>query len=229
LAGQTAGWNLATNASPRGQKSPSIKALLARKPARSQESLLLGGALAAQFGVAVWKAAEPHDYVAVQRRPVQVGRRGRRPPGHRDVLVAQGLGMHERQVEEVVQGRVQDLVETGPDGRPREMPGQGVGGEGVGRATIQVARNWSSSRSNARAPTASSAQSSSSRRAALWCRASNRSPMVASKRSFLENQRLGPASIQNSTTSAGFIVPRYTVQLLATYSVQLQFTCWASP
>src|SRR5690242_17109526 len=122
-----------------------MPAFLAGEAAAVEEGLLIGRGGAAEDGVAMREAAEPADDVGVQLRPLQLlGVANGAKQRAAALLVGGGLGMLERQIEELptVGRRLQ--VEAAGDGafghRARQWIGgiaSRVGAEHVARKLIE--------------------------------------------------------------------------------------------
>ncbi len=175
---------------------------LSRETALVEERLLGRRGGAAQGRVPVREAAEAGDDVAVGDGPFEaVGVAGvlQQPLEQRDAgfLVGQRLRMLVGQVEERPQLGRDGLVVAGGDGGGGDRPGLAVGGEGVSAAPVEVAGNWSSRISRARAPSASAAQASYLPRAAARWAGSNFRRMASSNASDLANHLAGPAAVRS--------------------------------
>ena len=114
---------------------------LTLEAAAVEKGLLLGRGGAAEHGVAVREAAEPADDVGVQLRPFQqVGVAGRGKQRAASLLVGQGLGMLERQVEKLPSGDGTLPVEAARQRPLGDGAGQRIGGVGARIAAEHVAR-----------------------------------------------------------------------------------------
>ena len=105
-----------------------------------EEGLFLRGRRAAEAGVAVREAAEAGDDVAVNNGVVEPLRVAERlEQGEGPLLIVHVLGVLEGQVEEGAQALLDLEVEARVDGATGDGKRQGIGGEGMGRAAIEIA------------------------------------------------------------------------------------------
>jgi hypothetical protein len=119
---------------------------------------------------------------------------------HRAVLVQRILEVLERQVDEGAQLRHQLQVQAFLDGAHGVMPGQAIGGVGMGSTPEAVARNWSSSSISASAPRHCPANASRARSGEMLIQKQLAELRV--ERVVAGEPLAGPASFQNSTTCA---------------------------
>ena len=162
-------------------------------------------------GVAVREAAEAGDDVAVQRRPTSGRRRRRRSrsiSATAVVLVGQVLGMLEGQVEEAAAAAARPAGRSPRSTAARAMrAGLGVGGEGVGRAAVEVARELVEQDQQGQRALGASRPSRRIRRARRrGARARTSAGWPRRRRATFSNHFSGPASRQKPRTSLGWAV-----------------------
>src|SRR5262249_10819846 len=113
----------------------------AGKAAAVEEALLFLRGQAAESAVAMREAAEARNDVAMSERIRQAFTIVRRlVKGDAAVLVLEVLGMHERQVEEPLLGRVDGLVEAALEGGRGDRAGACIGRKGTRAGAKYVAR-----------------------------------------------------------------------------------------